>query len=492
MPISKVGLVRTDGSTNSASGGPYIPLYSVLFYYGNNSDFANTSSGTLGIDYYRSYVEIFDPIATYYRADGSSTIYKGNPIISCIGQDANWDTQTGVCTAASTNLPNTGATLFDTFTHNPSTMVRTNVYNVLGALASDQTSLINTYIPQTGAYSHNHSANNIAEVLRGIQFGKVNGTSGLYDGINAIAVQPILRDPRLSTNLNEVYTEKKLYFLPKNVIVFGNSLPTNNYTRGDTFHSKSATNLVLPLIAKADNVGVLNIANTLSFYLSTNTVLNHNHNVFPLVTKHTSKKTGQTGYQLTDAGLHSHQLTYTSNVAIRSKILKAWVTNKDVTPLANGIIIGYSIGKNTLYQGTYSNSASLPINWHFCDGNKGTPDLRGYFIYANFDPANNSHDAVYNSSNTLTIQNITVAANGNHSHLGPQTGSIVGTGTPIDIGSHSYETYLNHTHNTVNATSFLQSPTDIANTTNILVGQSYTYTPPQVQLAFIMYNNTIA
>jgi hypothetical protein len=491
MPISKVGILRTDGSSNAPSSGPYIPLYSVLFYYGKTSDFANTPSGTLNLDYYRPYQEIYNPAAIFYNADGSTSTLKSNPLISCINIDSNWNTLNGLCLAPTTNLPNTGATLFDSFTHDPATLVRSKIYNALGTSPGEPPSYLFNYIPQTGAHTHNHSANNIADALRGIQFGNINGYTNTFAGINAIAVQPILRDPRLSTNLNEVYAEKKLYYLPKDVLVLGNNLPTNNYNTGDIFHTNSANNLVLPLIAKSDNVGVLNIANTLSFYLSTNTVLNHNHNVFPLAQKKKSRKINQTGYLLTNAGLHSHQLTYTSNVSLRSKIMKAWVTNKDVTPIANGVIIGYSIGNNTLYQGTYSNSAGLPVNWHFCDGTKGTPDLRGYFIYANFDSANNSHDTVFNSANTLTIQSITVAANGNHSHLGPQTGVEVGAGTPVDIGSHSFEDVLNHTHKVVNAASFKYTPTDTANVTSVLVGQTYTYTPPQVQLAFIMFNNTI-
>ena len=171
--------------------------------------------------------------------------------------------------------------------------------------------------------------------------------------------------------------------------------------------------------------------------------------------------------------------------------MKAWVTTSDDTPIANGVIIGYSIGRNTLYPGTYSNSQVLPVNWHFCDGNNGTPDLRGYFIYANFDASNTCHNTVLYSSNTMTIGSISMAANGNHSHLGPLTGTESSTGTAVDLGSHSYESSLDHVHTVSTADSFKYATTDTSNTTNIKVGQSFTYVPPRVQLAFIMYNENI-
>jgi len=186
------------------------------------------------------------------------------------------------------------------------------------------------------------------------------------------------------------------------------------------------------------------LPNTLSFSLLSNTVLSHNHESVPVINRSRSNKTNQKGYRILDAGIHNHKITYTANVALRSKILKAWITTQDETLIANGVIIAYSIGPSTLYPGVYSNSAGLPVNWHFCDGTKGTPDLRGYFIYANFDTSNTYHDVVYNSSNTMTISDITMEANGNHSHLGPLT-----------------------------------------------VSQSYEYKPPRVDLAFIMYNENI-
>jgi hypothetical protein len=503
MPLSKVGLVRTDGQANAPKGkDPYIPLYSVLFWYGKDINFVNTASGTLDYDYYRKYTEVCYPSAIYYNPDGSINPLQSSPIIASIGVDNGWNTNTGLCMAATTSIPNTAATLFETHTHNPTTLGRTIIYKALGYFTGDTRSTTSSYIEQKGDYTHKHNANNIANALRSISYGEsppatiisTGGTGGgglvslvgEKQGLQSISVTPILRDPRLTTT-GTGYNDTKLTFLPKDVIVFGNNLPTQYFTQTDNTHSLfvAATNKVLPLIAQENNYGVINKSGSVvSFTVSSNTVLNHNHNVFPVVRTYKSNKT-QTAYKVVEAGVHSHQVTYTANVELRSKILKAWITKSANTPIANGVIIGYSIGKNTLYQGLSANSKGLPFGWCFCDGTNGTPDLRGYYIYANFDSANTYHNIVYKSSNTLTISKISMAANGNHSHLGPLTAQETGIGAAVDIGSHTSEINLDHTHSISTANTFDN------NIVNVKVGQSYSYTPPTVQFAFIMYNNTI-
>lgn len=488
MPIS-LGFLRTDGQPHSVSQKVYIPLYSVLFWYGNDADFANTTSGTLNFDYYRSYIELYEPAITFYNTDGSPSPLKCDPLISCVSSDSNWTSNTGYAIAPSTSMPTTAGTLFDINTHNPSKLTRTKIYNALGISVLDNPSSVYTYPVQSADYTHNHIANNIAFNLTNIKYGSYDGLLQTTSGINAIAVKPILRDPQIVTNEGEVYTEHKLFVLPKNVIVFGKNLPNTYFTQQDVYHSNPATGSVLPLMCKKENVGALNIANTLSFSIPTNTVNNHNHNLF---SSPKSDKSNQTGYSLVDAGSHLHQVEYTNNVTLRSKILKAWITTSDDTPIANGVILGYSLGKTSLYNGVYSNSAILPVNWHFCDGNNGTPDLRGYFIYANFDSSNNCHDTVYHASNTITISSITMQANGNHSHIGPLTGVDVNYGTPVDIGAHSFEDSLNHVHSISTIDNFKYSVSDNNSVLNIKEGLSFQYSPPQAQLAFIMYNENIA
>ena len=489
MAVSK-SLFRTDGQSNAPKGANnYVPFYSVLFWYDNDANFVNTPSGTLDKDYYRKYSELYYPAATYYYPDGTFDSLRSSPIIACVNADANWKTTTGLCTVPITSLPNTGATLFDTNTHNPITIGRTKIYNALGSYSGDVLSTTEYYFEQRSDHTHLHSTNNIANGLRSIQYGVQDGL-GNYQGINAIAVKPILRDPKLSTIVTG-YTDSKLSYFPKGVIVFGNSLPSQYYSRNDNLHSATANGLILPLLALNDNIGVVGIANTLSFTISSNSSPIHNHSAQPPIRNYKSSKTDQTAYRLVDAGIHTHNTTYTANVALRSKILRAWITTSDQTPISNGVIIGYSIGATSLYEGQEANSISLPVNWHFCDGSNGTPDLRGYYIYANFNTANTYHDVVFNTSNTYLITSISMSANGKHSHLGPQTGTEVGIGLATDIGSHTFEDALDHVHTASNTTSFKYTPADSANATNIIVGQSYSYTPPTLGLAFIMYNENI-
>jgi hypothetical protein len=494
MPVSKFSTFRTDGQPNAPRIGAntFVPFYAVLFWYGNDEEFINTSSGTLGRDYYRKYSEIYYPSATYYYPDGNIDMLRSNPIICCVNADANWADTTGLCVVPSTSLPNTAATLFSINTHNPTTLNRTRVYNTLAIASGDvQTSIVSaTFIEQRGDHAHRHSTNNIADGLRSIVYGQPDRNTGDYTGINAIVVDPILRDPQLTVSTPGI-NDTRLRFFPKDIIVFGNNLPSEYYTREDIGHISSATGEILPIMAKGENVGVLGIENTLSFTLSSNAAPSHNHNTFPSTRRRKSNRTNQIAFRPVEAGVHTHKTTYSANVALRSKILKAWITKSDQTPISNGVIIAYSIGYNTLYPGPDSNSQTLPVNWHFCDGNNGTPDLRGYYIYANFNASNTYHNVVYNSSNTLLITSIDMEANGIHSHVGPETGQEVALGTPTDIGSHTSELSLNHTHDVSDDTSFKTLPTDTANVVNIKVGQSYSYTPPTVGLAFIMYNNTI-
>jgi hypothetical protein len=496
MPLSGISRLRTDGQINAPRGKfPYVPFYSVLFWYGKDADFANTYSGTLNLDYYRQYSEIYYPSAVFYNANGSFNQLQSNPMIACVALDANWQTVTGSCVVPTISMPNTATTLFDSFTHGLSTLSRSAVYPVLAIAPGDSpsTSATATYIDQSGDNIHAHDVVELAQAFRNLSYGELNG-EGVYDGINAIAVDPILRDPTLSTNIPG-YNDTKLNYLPKNIIVFANTITGANaayYTQDDSGHVSSANGKILPLIAKDSNDGVLGLSNSLIMVISSNTVANHDHNSYPATVRKRSSKASQKAYNLVPAGSHSHKITYTANVALRSKILRAWITTSDQTPIANGVIIGYSINRDTAgFSGTGSNSYNIPLYWHFCNGTNGTPDLRGYYIYANFDSSNTYHDVVYNASNTMTISSIVMEANGNHSHAGPLTGTITDVGTPVDIGAHSFEDVLNHTHTIAAADEFKYKPTDTANVVNVKASQSYSYTPPTVNFAFIMYNENV-
>jgi len=243
MPINKVGLVRTDGVHNAAApAAPFVPLYSVLFWYGDDKNFINTPSGNLNFNYYRSYQELYNPLATYYKSDGSlAPQAKSNPLISCVNADFNWTTTTGVNITASTDMPATGATLFNPVSHGSAVITRSKIYNVLASTPGQATTPTFSYISQAGTNTHTHSVVSIANSLTNLSFGDPTPDGTSYNGINAINVKPILRDPRMYVDSGDVYNDTKLYCLPKDIVVFGNNLPTNNYTRSDTTHTYSAT-----------------------------------------------------------------------------------------------------------------------------------------------------------------------------------------------------------------------------------------------------------
>jgi hypothetical protein len=491
MPLSTLSRIRTDGPYipyGNSTVNAYVPFYAVLFWYGNDIDFTNTPSGTLNVDYYRQYQEIYYPYAAFYNKDGSFNQQTNNPMICCISANSGWDSNTGLCTVATTNMPVSGATGYVANTHNPATIPRTAVFNTFGYAQGDALSPNVTFIDQHGDATHTHFANNIASQLTNLLYGTDN--NGNVFGMNSIQVNPILRDPTLTTT-GLTYNDTKLTYFPKNILVFGNNLPSPYYSQNDTSHIINANGYVLPIIASSVS-GLLGTSNSLVLTVQTNTVLNHDHNTIPVKSQPVSAKANQLGYVLLPAGVHSHSVSYSCNVAIQSKILKAYITTSNTTPIANGVIIAYSVGRaSTLFAGLATAGSELPLHWHFCDGTKGTPDLRGYYIYANLDPANTYHNVVNGTSNSLYISSITMAANGAHSHLGPTTGQALGTGAVVDIGSHGYEPALDHTHTLLAGSTFSPYGSGTTPVTNILPGQSYSYTPPTVQLAFIQYNSNI-
>jgi hypothetical protein len=226
MPFART--FRTDGQTNAPRGyKTYVPYNAVLFYYGRVEDFSGTPSGTLNYDNYREYSDIYYPVASYYDESGTLTTLKSNPLISCVISDNNWGANTGVCRSSSTNLPNTGATLFESYTHNPSTLVRSTVYNALGSVSGDLPASNNgiqpaTYRLQFGDDTHDHSASGIADSLRSVVYGEEDYT-GTIQGINAIAVNSHYYQIQyylITMNLYQLLTEADLIRLTKKVIEY--------------------------------------------------------------------------------------------------------------------------------------------------------------------------------------------------------------------------------------------------------------------------------
>jgi len=503
MPFA-VWSLRTSGQNYSSKEGTTLPFYSVLFHVGARAAWDTTLYGNLDSDLFRSYVEVTAPFAQYRVADGSvDPSIGGNPVIRCISSDLNWKANTGECFAATTTMPDTAGTLFNLGgTHTPKTIPRSNIYPMHGFAPGDvlSGSASDTYYDQNGAHAgHIHRVENIQPTLLSLPWGELPPSISAatstddYIGIKSSRIQLILRDPKLGLKDQRVTT------LPKNIMVFsGQDLPNTHYTREDS-RRDSASGLDLPLMSMSVALNGIIGPEKLTITGSSNNAPGHTH-AQTITQKRLSNKSDVAYISTLTAGGHSHEVTYESTVNLKSKTLKAWFTDTDEAPIANGVIVAYSIGATSGYSEALDGPDTLPPNWHFCDGTNGTPDLRGYYIIANIDNGS-THDVENNGAgSTLAVSTITMQAAGNHAHIGPdigqgviRTSTINGTtltvGTATDIGNHSYESRLDHVHPVATVGTFALSPTQTI--ANIKVGSTYNYTPPSLELAFIMYNDTI-
>jgi hypothetical protein len=502
---------RTAGTTNSSTEEAYLPFYSVLFYCKRPSDWNTETYGELGQDSVRPYFEITNPTANFTLNGTIIPDVKGNPLIRCVANANDWKSNTGVCYMATTDMPDSAATLLNLGgAHTPLTIPRTRILNMHGLAPGDvaSTAATDTYYDQKGAHSgHFHRVESIKTELVNLAWGELPDTVDIadaqrnqYQGVRSIQILPLLVDPKLANK------DTKIKTLPKGVMVFGQSLSNTYFWEGDMIDENLETfrnGQILPIISMRRVLETVGDNSQFRMSLSSNTTPGHSHVSLPITAKKLSNRTNQTAYiSVGSAGAHSHKVSYTFDLTLKSKILKSWVTKTDETPLANGMIIAYSIGPTSGYDGADNNIKTLPTNWHFCDGTNGTPDLRGYYIYANLSNANSSHDAILNSTNTLTVNYVDVEWTGNHAHVSDEigtastrtsaiNGSTLNTGTATDIGNHTFESKLTHTHAVATSDFFKLNATDVASVLNIKPGKSFAYTPPSVELAFIMYNENI-
>lgn len=120
--------------------------------------------------------------------------------------------------------------------------------------------------------------------------------------------------------------------------------------------------------------------------------------------------------------------------------------------------------------------ASIPIGWHLCDGNNGTPDLQNYFIKISSTPGstggNNTHLHSGVASHTHT-------ATGTHVHTGytsgPDSSRLSG------VGEHSHAN-TSHTHSVTSVSSV----TATWNTSTI-DGETSDNQPAHVVVAYIQF-----
>ena len=95
----------------------------------------------------------------------------------------------------------------------------------------------------------------------------------------------------------------------------------------------------------------------------------------------------------------------------------------------------------------------------------------------------------------MKINNITVAANGAHSHGVVGAVNAVGpAGTAKNIGSHLLEPATNHSHSIIASATYPTFPTAATpQKTNIngITFTNFNYKPATFTMAFIMYNENI-
>ena len=443
----------------------------------------------------------------------------------------------------------------------------TDIPKILGAAPGDTLSTTEKYTLHNKAHEgHTHEiiGSQISDALARINFGGVaQDSTGNYTfttgGLNLLPVIPLVKDSRLGVATTTLITS-----LPKGVLVLGNDLAasdpdislfvrdqydptavptTEDYTMHDYDHESNISTIgdsassdnsqmydnlntyngvPLFLVTRSTDVGVLSNGgiDTFKVYASSNTGGLHSH--ASTTTAFKSTKTGQTGAVLGDSGAHNHQLSISGNFYPRAKWLNGYITLKDETPLANGMIIGYSYqGDTSRFKGTTTEiNDIIPQYWHFCDGTNGTPDLRGYAIAVNMYESNMGiFDSEVNGASYLSIDAMNVQPSSGensmlysdkifknypiktHTHV---TGYETGTGTPISMkGSHDLNPARWHVHELVGgATIAQQIPTTVDKTKNtttytnftfnlVQTDTAYAWNPSKSNIAFIMLNKAL-
>jgi len=159
-------------------------------------------------------------------------------------------------------------------------------------------------------------------------------------------------------------------------------------------------------------------------------------------------------------GSHTHTLTVGVTAAVKSKMLKPWISQ-----LAQFIEVGMIL----MYNG---NLEELPLGWVVCNGTNGTVDMTDYFLgYSTTE----IHDSIISSSNTVTssVQSGEGVSQINWFHPNVSEQLNLSRGNPIYHGANTTSGAV-HSHTVTSLTT-----TDVVN-----------YTPPFRKIAFIEYRGT--
>lgn len=439
-----------------------------------------------------------------------------------------------------------------------------DVPSILGANAGETLSTERYTIHNKAHDGHYHKVLgvDIDFSLSNIAFGRNLSTPALTKfetgGLHLLPVIPIVQDRRIGGSRTTPITS-----LPKGILVFGEDLslddnisvwtrdqynpeeaPTGDYTRHDYDHEQFKTTLgdsassdtsdmndnyntyaSVPLyLTTASSDTGLQVPSSTTFTVSAVSNVSGLHTHASTTTAFKSNRTGQRGDVLVPAGAHNHTVEYTGNLYLKAKWLNGWVTLKDETPLANGMIIAYSpqfLSSQASSYITKTDQDLLPPYWHFCDGTNDTPDLRDYYIAVNmYESQAALHNTEVSDTNRVVFTEINVGASGGevdvlytsadggfvnspkktHTHI---SGNESGTGTPIPMfGSHGADPERWHLHQPSPAANFSESYSTFNSATglttigtatynNIRANISYSYNPPRQHIAFIMLNKAI-
>jgi hypothetical protein len=126
----------------------------------------------------------------------------------------------------------------------------------------------------------------------------------------------------------------------------------------------------------------------------------------------------------------------------------------------------------------YKTIGEIPGGWALCDGNSGTPDLRGKFVVG----VGADGDRIVTGNATHAHTNSSTVADGDHVH--DITGSIAGTVTSqgvSDVGSGN--TGISPTHSHPADLDYPNSGTHPHTTSNTVEKDNL---PPYVQVYYIM------
>lgn len=126
----------------------------------------------------------------------------------------------------------------------------------------------------------------------------------------------------------------------------------------------------------------------------------------------------------------------------------------------------------------YKSTGEIPAGWHICDGNDGTPDLRGKYVVG----ISGDTDRVPTGNATHSHTNSSVVGGGSHVH--DVTGSIAGTVTDVDVSDTGSGTSgISKTHSHIVDLDLPSSGTHQHTTSNTNPANN---DPPYLQVYFIM------